>query len=247
MQKAVAAGPDWLVIDAEVEYESTSGAAMATALFNALAASSIAGATFGYSSFGIPSYHTAFPWGVFSAHCQVAMPQVYWGEFGLAPAAALSKSLSDCASYGLPVAPAGQCYGSVTADEILAFGATAVDAGLPGISFWSWQHASDALFEAIKKLEGGNLVSVPAWKTEAMRWLLAKGLVSQQHDPTESWDAATIAAVLRNLDEGSTLDDWAKESWEKAVAKGIVVDGTMPRGLVTQEMLAVILDKLKLL
>lgn len=87
---------------------------------------------------------------------------------------------------------------------------------------------------------------VPAWKKEAMDWLLKKGYITQEHDPLESWDAATMAAVLKNLVQDETLDDWAKESWEKAVARGIV-DGTMPRGLVTREMLIMILDRLGLL
>ena len=41
-------------------------------------------------------------------------------------------------------------------------------------------------------------------------------------------------------------DDWAKEAWEKATAKG-VLDGTRPRDAITRQELAVVLDKLGLL
>jgi len=42
------------------------------------------------------------------------------------------------------------------------------------------------------------------------------------------------------------VSDWAKKAWDKAVAKK-VLDGTNPRGTVTREMLAVVLDNLGLL
>lgn len=44
----------------------------------------------------------------------------------------------------------------------------------------------------------------------------------------------------------SDVSDWAIESWNKAVDKGIL-DGTSPKGNVTREMLAVVLDRLGLL
>ena len=49
--------------------------------------------------------------------------------------------------------------------------------------------------------------------------------------------------------EGALPDQpapWAKDAWEKAVALGIL-DGTAPQGMVTREMLAVVLDRCGLL
>ncbi|HAS04151.1 MAG TPA: muramidase [Dehalococcoidia bacterium] len=52
---------------------------------------------------------------------------------------------------------------------------------------------------------------------------------------------------LKQYDKGAdTVSDWAKASWDKATAKGIL-DGTNPQGSVTREMLAVVLDKCGLL
>lgn len=155
MERAAAAGAGWLVIDAEIEYENSAGKTIADALFAGIAASSgLSSLKLGYTSFGIPSYHPSFPWSTFSAHCHVVLPQVYWGDFRMAPSKALARSLSDNSGYGLPVSPVGQSYGSVTAEEITAFGAAAKAAGCPGISFWSWQHATDAMLTAMKEVSG---------------------------------------------------------------------------------------------
>ena len=49
---------------------------------------------------------------------------------------------------------------------------------------------------------------------------------------------------LKQLPESAS--DWAQEAWVKAYNKG-VLDGTNPQGVVSREMLAVVLDALKLL
>lgn len=202
MERAVAAGADWLIIDAEAEYESQAGKDKALSLFRSLSVSSVNGITLGYSSYAFTDLHTLFPYGVFSSFCNVALPQVYWGEFRMLPDMALNKSLQTYQQYNLPVAPVGQSYGSVTPDEILAFGKKAGDLGLPGISSWSWQHATNEMMSAIK--------------------------------------------AITYQGRKSEVSDWAKASWNKVVAKGIL-DGTDPQGTVTREMLAVVLDRLGLL
>lgn len=202
MQRAAAVDPDWLVIDAEIEYESANGGAMATSLFNALGAGSLNRAVLGYSSFALPEYHPQFPYDVFDKHCQVALPQVYWGEMRMAPTAALERCRSEHTRYQLPVAPVGQCYGSVSPEEILAFGTAAKSARLPGISFWSLQHATAAMCDGVRRIDFSS--------------------------------------------SENRVSDWARDAWDRAVGKGIM-DGTQPQGAVTREMLAVILDKLKLL
>lgn len=202
MKKAVTAGANWLIIDAESEYESQAGKDKAFSLFKSLSASSISGVALGYSSFAFTDLHALFPYEVFSSFCSIALPQVYWGEFRMSPDRALNKCLTTYQQYGLPVMPVGQCYSSVTPEEILVFGKTADVVGAPGISYWSWQHATGDMMAAIKELlyEGGK----------------------------------------------PGVSDWAKESWNKAVSKGIL-DGTEPQGAVTREMLAVVLDRLGLL
>lgn len=202
MEKAVAAGADWLIIDAEGEYESQAGRGNALSLSSALSASPIRAVTLGYSSFAFTDLHAAFPYDVFSSFCAVALPQVYWGEFKTPSDKALNECLQTYQPFDLPVMPVGQSYGGVSPGEISVFGETAGATGLPGISFWSFQHATSEMMDAIKAISyGGGQPGV---------------------------------------------SDWAKEAWDKAVAKG-VLDGTEPQGTVTREMLAVVLDRLGLL
>ncbi len=196
MEKAIKAGADWLIIDAEVEYENVGGRVRAINLFNALAASPSGNASIGFSSFGLPDSHPGFPWDVFASHCQVDLPQVYWGEFKLAPDVALARSLSQNAKYGLPVAPVGQCYGTVTPEEITAFGVAVRAAGCPGINFWSWQHATDAMLAAIK---GTSLADQPSdWAAAAWPKAVAKGILDGA-DPQGAVTREQLAVVLDKL------------------------------------------------
>jgi hypothetical protein len=196
-KRCLDAGADWLIIDAEVEYEQNPSRAGSV-----LEAFRVFGVPLGYSSFGIPSYHSKFPWQVFNAACDVVLPQVYWGDFAMPVDKALSLSLRDCMQFGIPVMPAGQVYGKVAADEIVKFADLCKNAGLPGISYWDWQEAGEVRLEAVGAAEYGKIIDV--------------------------------------------VSDWAKAGWDKATAKGFM-DGTNPQGVVTREMLAVILDRCGLL
>ncbi|MDF9409342.1 MAG: hypothetical protein A4E52_00310 [Pelotomaculum sp. PtaB.Bin013] len=181
-RRCLAAGADWLVIDAEAEYEQYPSRAQAV-----LKAFRLLGAPLGYSSFGIPSYHTGFPWQIFSEACAVAIPQVYWGDFGMTVDRALSSSLNGLMTYGLPVAPAGQLYDNVTADAIIRFADICKNAGLPGISYWSWQHADETKLAAVGSAvyeKGRNNVS---------DWAKA------------SWDKAKLKGIMDGTDPQGTV------------------------------------------
>lgn len=202
MEKAVSAGCDWLVIDAEKEYENDAGRDKAASLLNAIRSSPFKDIVLGYTSFAFPTLHPKFPYDIFSSYCNAALPQVYWGEFGMSPDQALQRSARELQPYGLSMAPIGQAFGNVNGEQIRVFGTEAEALGLSGMSFWSWQHASDESMQAVK--------------------------------------------MLSLTGEGPQVSGWAKRAWSKTVAKK-VMDGTNPRGVVTREMLAVVLDNLGLL
>ncbi|MGB9791824.1 MAG: hypothetical protein ACPLTR_04510 [Thermacetogeniaceae bacterium] len=202
MEQAVAAGCDWLVIDAEKEYEGDDGKKKAVSLLTAVKSSSFKDVALGYTTFAFPSLHRKFPYEIFSSCCDVVLPQVYWRDFGMSPDQALQRSVRELQPYGLNIAPIGQAFGGVSPEEIWIFGREAEALGLLGISFWSWQHATDEVRQAVKVL------SLPK--------------------------------------DDSEVSGWAEKAWMKAIAKK-AVDGTKPRGLVTREMLAVVLDNLGLL
>jgi hypothetical protein len=143
-KKCIAAGADWLVIDAEFEYEQYPE--RAEAILQNFRKLDI---PLGYSSFGIPSYHSKFPWRKFSNACNVVLPQVYWGDFKMSIDKALARSIADLKPYGLPMAPVGQLYGDVAKDDIIKFANLCENAGIAGISYWDWQHASPERFAAV--------------------------------------------------------------------------------------------------
>jgi hypothetical protein len=127
MEKAVKGGADWLIIDAEIEYENQNGEDKAASLSSGISSSStLKNVKLGYSTFALPAYHAQFPYARFSAFCDVALPQVYWGEFGMAPEDALKECVQQYGQFGLPVAPVGQSYGNISAGEIARFNKTAI-------------------------------------------------------------------------------------------------------------------------
>ncbi|MHB9004887.1 MAG: hypothetical protein ACYC6C_12665 [Coriobacteriia bacterium] len=148
VKKVVEAGVDWLIVDAESEYKTASGKNAALRLGDVFR-SAFGTLPIGYTSFGIPDLHTNFPWQEFSSWCNVVLPQIYWQDFGWSVDYSLSRSLVGLKQYNLPILPAGQIYGAVTSDEIIRFGDLVETAGLPGISYYSWQHASSERLEAV--------------------------------------------------------------------------------------------------
>jgi len=83
-------------------------------------------------------------------------PMVYWID--IPPDGAVIDALSVLAPFGKPILPIGQAYdgsleggtpGTPTYDELGAFINAANANGAAGVSFWSWQHASDDMWAAI--------------------------------------------------------------------------------------------------
>ena len=83
-------------------------------------------------------------------------PMVYW--LNREPDTDVATALDRLAPLGKPVMPIGQAYdggleggppGTPTGDEISAFINAAQAHGAAGVSFWSWQHASDEMWNAI--------------------------------------------------------------------------------------------------
>ncbi|HHT86034.1 MAG TPA: hypothetical protein GXZ88_09820 [Firmicutes bacterium] len=149
MQKALDAGADWLVIDAEDEYENREGKHKALELGLQVTRAIGTDVVVGYTTFALPQYHENFPYTEFSSFCSVCLPQVYWGVMNIPLDEALSMCLRGLAKYGRPIAPVGQCYGEATPGEIFRFSELAWANGLKGISYYDWQHASEVQLEAV--------------------------------------------------------------------------------------------------
>lgn len=149
MLKAINAGAHWLVIDAEHEYEGRDGKNKALQL--GLEVTRVVGTQvpLGYTSFALPQYHDSFPYREFSSFCSVCLPQVYWGLINLPLDEVFATCLRGLEKYKLPIAPVGQSYGEVTPAEIIRFSKLAKANSLEGISYYDWQHATEAQLDAV--------------------------------------------------------------------------------------------------
>lgn len=84
-------------------------------------------------------------------------PMDYWID--VPPDEVAEQSVDFFAPFGKPVLPIGQAYdggleggppGTPTYNEVGAFIAASFDSGAKSVSFWSWQHASGDVWDAIK-------------------------------------------------------------------------------------------------
>ena len=103
-----------------------------------------------------PRRQADYPYAEVVASFDAIAPMVYWID--VAPDDAVAEAVDFLAGFGKPVLPVGQAYdgsheggppGSPTPEDVDAFINTASAHGAAGVSFWSWQHASDDTWNAI--------------------------------------------------------------------------------------------------
>jgi hypothetical protein len=105
-----------------------------------------------------PSDHAiaVFPYAAILPYYDAVAPMVYW--LNRQPDSDVIGAVQWLAQFGKPVIPVGQAYdggpeggrpGPPPPDEIQRFLAAAESVGATGASFWSWQHASPDIWNAI--------------------------------------------------------------------------------------------------
>lgn len=161
---SIAAGADCLVIDAESEYEGRYVAAQTymKALRGAIGPSYPIGLT----SFPYVDYHPGMPYSVFLApgNAQVNLPQVYWKAIGGSVDAVSGRTVAHNRIYGTPMAPLGQAYSAPTKADLTRFRGLWSGYGASGLSWWSWQAASNATWTALYKAAPAPIASSdPGW------------------------------------------------------------------------------------
>jgi peptidoglycan hydrolase-like protein with peptidoglycan-binding domain len=140
--RAVAAGADCLVIDAEAEYEGKYGAAQTyIADLRAQIGSSY---PLGLASFPYVYYHTSLPFSVFLGPngAQFNAPQMYWKTIGNSVDTVYANTYISNRPYGRAIVPLGQTYENPSAADLLRFREEASLYGASGISFWDFQETS---------------------------------------------------------------------------------------------------------
>ncbi len=147
--RAVAAGADCLVIDAEAEYERRYAAAQT--YVRDLRAKVGAAYPVGLASFPYVSYHPSFPYSVFLGPegAQYNAPQMYWKDIGVSVDTVYANTYINNRIYARPLFPLGQTYGGVSSADLLRFREEAVDYGATGVSFWDWQETNASGWSAL--------------------------------------------------------------------------------------------------
>jgi hypothetical protein len=168
IKKTAALNPDFYVMDVEAEFETASKRSTAEQMLIDLQDIAI---PLGYTSFAIPSLHTV-PFDIFSKYCKFTMPQIYWALMGRDVMKAFNQSVAEYAKYSIPIYPIGQITGDVAARDILEFNSLCASDSIPAISYWDYQEAGNAQFDAVKQVDNGMTLS------EAVTILTRNGIIN---------------------------------------------------------------------
>ncbi len=126
-----------------------------------------------------PSAGTRFyPYDAIVKDFDAIAPMIYWMQTD--PAHAINLAFDRLAGFGKPILPIGQAYdgfaeggppGIPSPAQLHRFMDYAADRGAPGVSFWSWQHADGATWQAIADQPRFRLpASIPqALRTDQIR------------------------------------------------------------------------------
>ena len=151
--RAVRAGADCFVIDAESEFERYKDRySRVKRYMRALRAQ--VGPTYpvGMTSFPYVDYHGPFPYSAFFTGPDAAnfnMPQVYWKAFRTSASKAVDRTLRWNRLFGVPIALLGSTYMRESRAEITAFRCASQVAGIQGVSWWDWQETRASQWSAL--------------------------------------------------------------------------------------------------
>jgi hypothetical protein len=148
-RKAILAGADCLVIDAESEYEGKYAAA--STYIRKLRAYAGEDYPIGLAGWPYVAYHPAYPFSVFlgPGGAQFSLPQMYWRAIGVSVDEIFAATYLYNQLYGRPIAPLGQTYARPNGSQLLRFRQLAAAYGAPGVSWWSWQATSAGAWDVL--------------------------------------------------------------------------------------------------
>ncbi|MBN1439601.1 MAG: nuclear transport factor 2 family protein [Anaerolineales bacterium] len=150
VQRTLPLNLDGYVIDAEAEFQYSGRAAVARTFCQQLRAG-LGSMPIALSSYRFPQYHTAFPWSVFLEYCDYNFPQVYW-EGSHNGAEQLQRCVEEFRKISpfRPIIPTGPAYSNggwrPAASELTAFMQKALELGLTGANFWSWDYSTQSSY-----------------------------------------------------------------------------------------------------
>jgi hypothetical protein len=134
-------------------------------------------------------------------------PMTYW--LNRQPDADVIHDIAFLAPFGKPVIPIGQAYdgepeggrpGPPPAEEIQRFLGAAQQSGAAGVSFWSWQHATQAIWDTLQaapefRWEAGPPEQLRPDQVRALQVQLTR--LGYPVAATATWDETTADALRR--------------------------------------------------
>jgi hypothetical protein len=183
---------DGYIIDAEAEFQYSGRAAVARSFCQQLRAG-LGSMPVALSSYRFPLYHTAFPWSVFLEYCDYNMPQVYWeGSHNGADQLVRSYSEFQKISPVRPIVPTGPAYSNggwrPAASELTAFMQKALELGLLGVNFWSYDYSTQSSY-----IDLWNAVAQFPWPSTQ-----PTDIVQQLHAAWNTHDPNRVAALYQD-------------------------------------------------
>jgi hypothetical protein len=189
--RAVRAGADCFVVDAESEYKARGrryeGPTYRAARRYMSELRRRAGREYpvALTSFAYVDYHPGFPYSAFVEGpdgVDVLMPQVYWGAFRTAVDRAVRRTAQWNGIYGVPIAPIAGTYEREVPRDLVRFRCLAAAYGWPGASYWSFQHTRPSQWPALgAPVRCGDAVLARTYPTlrmgrhgDAVVWLQAR-------------------------------------------------------------------------
>ena len=147
--RAIEAGADCFVIDAEAQYENNYAGAIK--YMHKLRGKAGSHYPIGLAGFPYVDYHPGFPYSVFlgSGGAQFNVPQVYWKAIGYSVDTVMGHTYLWNRPYGRPIYPLGQLYQNPARSEIMRFRKYARAEGAHGVSWWDWQEATNTGWKAV--------------------------------------------------------------------------------------------------
>ncbi len=144
---------DYLIIDAESEFEAP-GTAEAARQLGQLIRAKVPEALIGLTTFALPNDHASFPYDVFMSWTDFIEPQVYWADAQMSASIMLNQSIDQLQKLSKnPIYPVAQGYPQAMPAEIAEFSAVAVERWIGGVSIWDIQSSTQPLKDSVKLLE----------------------------------------------------------------------------------------------
>ena len=169
---------------------------------------------------------TQYPYADLVAAFDAIAPMVYW--LGQDPVQHIAGAVRDLEAHGKPILPVGQAYdggaeggppGVPSRDELIRFMQSGDKVGAAGVSWWSWQHADQEAWDAIKdaaefRLPVGDPASFTAGQVKAYQTLLTSLGFPTPIDG--AWSDSTTAAVrdyqrAARLPANGVIDDATRQ------------------------------------